>query len=46
MGLENALKGVIDIIRMKALYFDGDNGEKVWEEEIPNEFKEMVEEKW
>jgi len=37
IGLENALKGIIDIIRMKALYFEGDSGEKVREDEIPKD---------
>lgn len=45
MGLENALKGVIDIVRKKALYFDGDSGDTVREEEIPKEHLEFVEEK-
>ncbi len=35
IGLEENLEGVIDLVRMKALYFDGDNGENVREEEIP-----------
>ncbi len=28
-------EGIIDLIRMKAFYFDGDNGEDIREEEIP-----------
>jgi elongation factor G len=35
IGLESAFEGVIDLIRMKAHYFDGSNGEIVREEEIP-----------
>jgi elongation factor G len=35
IGLESAFEGVIDLIRMKAFYFDGSNGETVREEEIP-----------
>lgn len=35
IGLEGDLAGVIDLVTMKAIYFDGDNGEKVREEEIP-----------
>lgn len=35
IGLESAFEGVIDLIRMKAYYFDGSNGETVREEEIP-----------
>ena len=45
MGLENALKGLIDIVRRKALYFDGDSGEVVREEPVPKEHLEFVEEK-
>ncbi|MBF0209458.1 MAG: elongation factor G [Desulfamplus sp.] len=40
IGLEDKLKGVVDLISMKALYFDGDNGENVIEEEIPAELKD------
>ncbi|MDM7924561.1 MAG: elongation factor G [bacterium] len=35
IGLESAFEGVVDLIRMKAYYFDGPNGETVREEEIP-----------
>ena len=35
IGLEGKLEGVIDLITMKAVYFDGDNGEKIREAEIP-----------
>ncbi|PLX43653.1 MAG: elongation factor G [Deltaproteobacteria bacterium] len=37
IGLEAELKGVVDLVSMKALYFDGDSGEKVRVEEIPAE---------
>jgi len=36
IGLEADFKGVVDLISMKALYFDGDNGELVREEAIPD----------
>ena len=36
IGLEDAFEGVIDLIRMKALYFEGDFGEQVSEREIPD----------
>ncbi len=36
IGLEDAFEGVIDLIRMKALYFEGDFGEQVVEREIPD----------
>ena len=40
MGEESDLKGVIDVIKMKAYYFDGKMGEDVREEDIPDEYKE------
>jgi len=35
IGLEAEHQGVIDLVTMKAVYFDGDNGERVREQEIP-----------
>jgi elongation factor G len=35
IGREEKFEGVIDLITMKALYFDGSNGEKVRSEAIP-----------
>ncbi|MGD8541019.1 MAG: elongation factor G [Desulfobacteraceae bacterium] len=35
IGLEADLEGVVDLVEMKALYFDGPNGETVRAEEIP-----------
>jgi len=35
IGLEADFNGVVDLVTMKALYFDGDNGEIVRIEEIP-----------
>lgn len=43
IGLEDEHKGVIDLINMKALYFDGANGEHIREEAIPEELKEKAE---
>ena len=37
IGKEDNFEGVIDLITMKAIYFDGTNGEKVREEAIPAE---------
>ncbi len=37
IGLESDFAGVIDLVRMKALRFEGENGEHVVEEEIPAE---------
>ena len=35
IGLENDLRGVVDLITMKAVYFDGDSGDDIRIEEIP-----------
>ena len=35
IGLETDLAGVVDLVTMKAMYFDGDNGEDIRIEEIP-----------
>ena len=37
IGLEADFKGVIDLVRMKAVYFEGEFGEKVVEKDIPAE---------
>lgn len=45
IGIENGLEGVIDLVSMKALYFDGDSGEVVREAEIPDDMKDLAIEK-
>ena len=45
IGLEDKLEGVVDLVKMKAIYFRGDNGLNVVEEEIPAELKDEAEEK-
>ena len=35
IGLEAEFKGIVDLVSMKALYFDGESGEKVRIESIP-----------
>jgi elongation factor G len=42
IGREDKLQGVIDLITMKATYFDGKNGEKLRVEEIPAELKDQA----
>ncbi len=42
IGAEENFKGVVDLITMKAYYFDGDNGEKIREEAIPAEVEESA----
>ena len=43
MGLEEKLAGVIDLIKMKALYFEGEKGIEVIEKDIPEEWKAEAE---
>jgi len=43
IGKESGLEGVIDLIKMKAIYFEGDFGENVVEKEIPKNLKEKAE---
>lgn len=42
IGLEADFQGVVDLIRMKALYFDGDKGQTVRVEEIPEALRETA----
>jgi elongation factor G len=35
IGLEDRLEGVVDLIKMKAFYFEGDGGQQIREAEIP-----------
>jgi elongation factor G len=43
IGLEDKLEGVVDLVTMKALYFDGPQGETVREAEIPAALKAEAE---
>jgi elongation factor G len=43
IGLENAHEGVIDLITMKALYFDGSSGEEIRIVEVPEELRHEAE---
>jgi elongation factor G len=45
IGAENEFKGVVDLIRMKAIYSEGQNGETVREGECPEELRAFAEEK-
>jgi elongation factor G len=42
IGAEADFEGIIDLVKMRANYFDGDNGEDVREEEIPAEHLERA----
>lgn len=44
IGEEDRLSGVVDLMKMKALRFNGANGQEVVEEEIPADMVEMAKE--
>ncbi len=44
VGQRSEFQGVIDLMEMKALYFEGDKGEKVRKEEIPAEMQREAQE--
>lgn len=44
IGLEDKLDGVVDLVEMKAIYFDGDNGEIIRYAEIPTHLKDKADE--
>ncbi len=45
IGLEADHEGVVDLVTMKAIYFDGANGEEIREEEIPGDLVDLAQEK-
>ena len=45
IGAEENFAGIVDLITKQAMYFDGDNGEKVRIEECPAELVDLMEEK-
>ncbi|KAK4760233.1 hypothetical protein SAY87_023364 [Trapa incisa] len=45
IGLEEEFQGLVDLVKMKAYYFRGSNGEKVVSEEIPANMEDFVAEK-
>ena len=42
IGLEAEHEGVVDLVTMKAIYFDGENGETLREEEIPENMRDAA----
>jgi elongation factor G len=42
IGLEDKFEGIIDLIRMRALRFHGENGEEITEEDIPAALQEQA----
>ncbi len=45
IGLGDQFEGIIDLVKMKAVYFDGQNGEKLRYEEIPEKYTDEANEK-
>jgi len=43
IGGEETFKGVVDLLTMKAIYFEGDNGENVRIDECPEDIREACE---
>ena len=43
IGLEDKISGVVDLVKMKAIYFRGPHGRDVVEEEIPSVLKDEAE---
>jgi len=43
IGLEDKLEGMVDLVSMKAIYFDGSNGETIRSAEIPGHLKAEAE---
>ena len=44
IGLETGFEGVVDLVRMKAIYFEGPSGEIIREEDIPGELADKARE--
>ncbi len=44
IGLEADFEGVVDLVAMKAVYFDGDKGEQVRQEKIPADLMQAAQE--
>lgn len=44
IGVEEKLNGIIDVVAMKAVYFDGESGETLRREEIPANMMDKVKE--
>ncbi|MFW5683683.1 MAG: elongation factor G [Spirochaetota bacterium] len=44
IGLEDKFEGIVDLVTMKAVYFDGAGGEQIRYEEIPAEMKAQADE--
>ncbi len=45
IGLESELKGVVDLVTMRAIYYEGENGDIIREDEIPADMLDEATEK-
>jgi elongation factor G len=45
IGVENGLEGVVNLVDMKAYYFEGDSGQHIIQKEIPENLLEFCKEK-
>ncbi|CAK8541339.1 unnamed protein product [Lathyrus sativus] len=45
IGLEDDFKGLVDLVKLKAYYFHGSNGEKIVIEDVPSDMEALVAEK-
>lgn len=45
IGAEDRFEGIVDLVEMKAIYFDGDNGEKIRIEDVPADLLAPVKER-
>ena len=45
IGIENGLAGLVDLVKMKALYFEGEKGIDIVEKEIPEDLLQFCKEK-
>lgn len=45
IGLEKECKGILDLVEEKAMYFDGDYGENIRLEEVPQDRRTEVKER-
>merc|ERR1719266_676271 len=45
IGIENDFRGIVDLISQRAIYYDGDFGENVRYENIPDHLEDLAEEK-
>lgn len=45
IGLENECKGIIDLVQQKAIYFEGDYGLKIRQDEVPADMRSQVTDK-